>query len=86
MTQANYRPTLALKLASMQTPDAVESSALASFAGNNKEETIAHNLLLNPGEPSEMLVQLENLGSRPILNELKFATSSQTFLWCWRGQ
>lgn len=66
MTQANYRPTLALKLAPMQTPDGVESSALASFAGNNKEESIAHNLLLHPGEPGEMLVQLENLGSHPL--------------------
>lgn len=66
MTQANYRPTLALKLASMQTPEAVETSALASFAGNSKEEAIAHNLLLHPGEPGEMLVQLENLGSHPL--------------------
>lgn len=65
MTQANYRPTLALKLASMQPLEAVESSALASF-GNNKEESIAHNLLLHPGEPGEMLVQLENLGSHPV--------------------
>lgn len=66
MTQANYRPTLALKLASMQPPEAVQSSALASFAGNTKEESIAQNLLLHPGEPGEMLVQLENLGVRPL--------------------
>ncbi|MFB2835653.1 phage tail protein [Floridanema evergladense] len=66
MTQTNYRPTLALKLASMQTPDAVETSALASFGGNNQEEAIAQNLLLHPGEPGEMLVQLENLGSHPL--------------------
>jgi phage tail-like protein len=66
MTQSNYRPTLAIKLASMQPPEAADSSALAGFAGNNAEVAIANNLLLQPGEPGEMLLQLENLGSRPL--------------------
>lgn len=66
MTQSNYRPTLAIKLASMQPPEAADSSALAGFAANNTEVAIANNLLLQPGEPGEMLVQLENLGGRPL--------------------
>lgn len=66
MTQSNYRPTLAIKLASMQPKEAADASALAGFAGNNAEVAIANNLLLQPGEPGEMLVQLENLSSRPL--------------------
>ena len=66
MTQSNYRPTLAIKLASMQLPEAADASALAGFAGNNAEVAIANNLLLCPGEPGEMLLQLENLGGRPL--------------------
>jgi hypothetical protein len=66
MSQSNYRPTLAIKLASMQPPEAADASALAGFAGNNKEVVLANNLLLQPGEPGEMLVQLENLGSHPL--------------------
>ena len=66
MTQSNYRPTLAIKLASMQPPEAADSSALAGFAANNTEVAIANNLLLQPGEPGEMLVQLENLGGRSL--------------------
>jgi len=66
MSQSNYRPTLAIKLASMQPPEAPDASALAGFAGNNTEMAIANTLLLQPGEPGEMLVQLENLGGRPL--------------------
>lgn len=66
MSQSNYRPTLAIKLASMQPPEAADASALAGFAGNNAEVAIANNLLLCPGEPGEMLLQLENLGSRAL--------------------
>lgn len=68
MTQSNYRPTLAIaiKLASMQPPEASDTSALAGLAGNNASVAIANNLLLHPGEPGEMLVQLENLGARAL--------------------
>lgn len=66
MTQSNYRPTLAIKLASMQPPQATDASALGNFAGNSKEEQITNNLLLFPGEPGEMLVQLENKAGRPL--------------------
>jgi phage tail-like protein len=66
MSQSNYRPTLAIKLASMQPPEAPDSSALAGFAANNTEVAIANNLLLYPGEPGEMLVQLENLGTHSL--------------------
>ncbi len=66
MSQSNYRPTLAIKLASMQPPEAPDSSALAGFAANSAEVAIANNLLLYPGEPGEMLVQLENLGTHSL--------------------
>ncbi len=81
MTQSNYRPSIALKLASMQPPEASEASALASFSANSKEQPVANNLLLRPGEPGEMLVQLENLSARPLRWKLEiegdFAKS-----WC----
>ncbi|HAX74580.1 MAG TPA: phage tail protein [Cyanobacteria bacterium UBA11372] len=66
MTQSNYRPTLAIKLASMQPPQATDTSAITSFAGNTKEEQITNNLVLFPGEPGEMLVQLENKAGHPL--------------------
>lgn len=66
MSQSNCRPTLAIKLASMQPPEAADSSVPAGFAGNNAEVAIANNLLLYPGEPGEMLLQLENLGSHSL--------------------
>lgn len=50
----------------MQPVETTDSSAMASFAAGNIEEQIANNLLLRPGEPGEMLVQLENLGTRPL--------------------
>ncbi|MFB2891744.1 phage tail protein [Aerosakkonemataceae cyanobacterium BLCC-F50] len=61
MTQTNYRPTIALKFASMNILQATDASALKSFAGNNTTEIITNNLLLNPGKPSEILIELENL-------------------------
>lgn len=65
MTQASSRPTLALQLTSMQLPEAADSPAL-SLSGNETHDQVANNLLLKPGEPSEMLVKLENLGDIPL--------------------
>ncbi|NJK69607.1 MAG: hypothetical protein HC941_26565 [Microcoleus sp. SU_5_3] len=90
MTQSNYRPTLAIKFASMQPPEAVDSSALAGFAGNNAEVAIANNLLLYPGEPGEMLVHLENLGDRSLRWRLEIKIEGKENLhldWCsWRQE
>ena len=81
MTQSLYRPTLAIKLASMNLIEASDSSAIASFAGNNTEERINNNLLLCPGESSEMLIELENLGDRSLTFRLEIdGDFPQT--WC----
>lgn len=63
---ATSRPTLALKLASSQPFEAGDGVALAIKGADNKKSEPANDLLLHPGEPAEMLVQLENLGSRPL--------------------
>lgn len=55
MTQARSLPTLSLQLTSQQLLETVHPT---------KEEFLS--LLLRPGEPSDVLVQLENLWNRPI--------------------
>ena len=57
MTQARLSPTLNLRLTAMQLPEARVQAAAGHFTSNQQ-------LLLHPGEASEMLVQLENTGNR----------------------
>lgn len=73
MTQSLFRPTLAIKLSSMNLMEATDASAMASFAGNNTEERINNNLLVFPGESSEMLIELENLSDRSLTWWLEIA-------------
>lgn len=65
MTQAGSRPTLAVQLISMQSPEAANSAASA-LSGSGTHERAANDLLLHPGEPGEMLVKLENSGDRSV--------------------
>lgn len=81
MTQSVSRPTLAIKLSSMNLMEAGDSSAIASFAGNNKEERINNNLLVFPGEISEMLIELENLSDRALRWHLEI-TGDFPQTWC----
>ncbi len=61
MTQASSRPTLTLKLAPTR-PFTVVASETLTLNGSSISEPVLSDLLLHPGEPSEMLVHLENLG------------------------
>lgn len=61
--------------------EASDASAIASFAGNNQQERINNNLLLLPGETSEMLIELENLSDRPITWRLEI-TGEYPQNWC----
>ncbi|XWK89407.1 MAG: phage tail protein [Phormidium sp.] len=81
MTQTHYLPTVNIKLSSMNLMEASDSSAIASFAGNNQEELITNNLLLLPGETSEMLIELENLSDRSITWRLEI-TGDFPINWC----
>ncbi|GAA6615932.1 phage tail protein [Scytonema sp. NUACC26] len=63
MTQATSRPTIAISLTSMQSPEAFAGSALSLKSSKNDEVT-SNDLLLRPREPGQMLVTLENLGER----------------------
>lgn len=53
-----------LKLASMQIPEAIATVTL-SLKGNQQEEVAAQTLLLHPGEPGEIAMQLKNLSKTP---------------------
>ncbi|BAY81559.1 hypothetical protein NIES267_10360 [Calothrix parasitica NIES-267] len=69
MTQSQSNQLLSLQLTPMQIPEAVpqsvQSGSLAGM-GTQVNSSGQHNLLVHPGEPSEMIVQLKNLGSRPV--------------------
>jgi phage tail-like protein len=68
MTQARSGQTLRLQLTPMQLADTALTAGSAPTANMATTDTtpIAYNLLLHPGEPSEMVVQIENLGTRPL--------------------
>ncbi len=71
MTQSQSNQLLSLQLTPMQIPEALpqqsgqQSGAWAGM-GTNDNLSLKHNLLVHPGEASEMIVQLSNLGSRPL--------------------
>ncbi len=69
MTQSQSRQTISLQLTPMQVPEALPAELGASSAswGDTRELTsipASRSLLLYPGEPSEIVVQIKNLGSR----------------------
>jgi phage tail-like protein len=64
MTQALSGRPLRLQITPMQIPEATAPSGLALDAIAPAMVELDLNLLLHPGEPSEMLVQLENTGNR----------------------
>ncbi|HEY9625319.1 MAG TPA: phage tail protein [Crinalium sp.] len=64
MTQALSGRPLRLQITPMQVPEAVAPAGLALDAIAPAMRELDLNLLLRPGEPTEMLVQLENTGSR----------------------
>jgi phage tail-like protein len=63
MTQARSSPAISLLLTPMQIPEALPHAALPHAASATSP---TRNLVLRPGEPSELVVQIRNLGDRPL--------------------
>jgi phage tail-like protein len=71
MIQATIRPKWDIKLTAMQSPEAREASALSLKAIAN-EEPLDKSLLLRPGEPGEILIQIRNLSEeQPLCWQIK---------------
>lgn len=75
MTQSHKSQLLSLQLTPMQIPEAIPSEVKRPTSwggmGASAQERLNLNLLLRPGEPSEMMVQVRNMGSRPIQLDLQ---------------
>jgi phage tail-like protein len=71
MTQARSSQSLYLRLTPMQFSEATPTPGI-ELAGTmaTTTATTGCNVLLHPGEPSEMVVQLENLGNRTLQLDL----------------
>jgi hypothetical protein len=64
MTQARFSQNLRLQLTPMQLSEAAPRAGLAQTGSLATDTTSTGcQLFLHPGEPSEMVVQIENLGT-----------------------
>lgn len=70
MVQSRSSPIVRLMLTPMQIPQALPVSSLV-FAGEETMDTTGSSLLLHPGQPSEMILQVQNLTRRPLQLNLK---------------
>ncbi|MBD2359078.1 phage tail protein [Tolypothrix sp. FACHB-123] len=83
MVQSRHSPAVEIQLTPMQIPEAVPGAGL-SFAGPEGMNATAYNLLLHPGQPSEMIVHLKNLEDRPLRLSLKVEGEFPS-QWCQIG-
>ena len=65
-------PPLAIQIASMRLPEAIESEAL-SVSFSRREETSNQDLWLYPGEPEQILVTVENTNHRNHNRNLRYS-------------
>ncbi|NMG10096.1 phage tail protein [Brasilonema sp. UFV-L1] len=65
MVQSRSSPAVRIVLTPMQIPEALPVSSLTSSPLESMD-VVGTNLLLHPGEPSEMIVQVQNLERRPL--------------------
>lgn len=70
MVQSRSSSNIRIQLTPMQIPEAVPGAGLA-FAGPESMDVAGHSLLLHPGQPSEMIVQVQNLEQRPLRLSLR---------------
>ena len=82
MIEAISRPTLEFSLTSMQLPEVGASNAL-SLKDSTIDEQVGKELLLQPGQPGEMLVTLENSASRPLRWKLEIEGNFPGHWCCW---
>ena len=86
MVQSRSSPALRIQLTPMQIPEAVPLAglALAGPSGIATEVTSGPSLLLHPGEPSEMVVQVRNLEQRTLRLNLRVEGDFPAH-WCQIG-
>ncbi len=70
MVQTRTNQAFSLQLSPMRIPEAVPNAGL-SLASQENIEIAGANLLLHPGEPSEMIVQVKNLAQRTLQLNLR---------------
>ncbi|MBF2064580.1 MAG: phage tail protein [Calothrix sp. C42_A2020_038] len=76
--------TISLQLTPMRIPEAVPSAGFAFANQENINETTGTSLLLHPGEPSELIVQIKNLTQRNLQLDL-IVEGDFPRQWCWVG-
>lgn len=84
MTQASSSQFLLLTLLPMRLPEADPSLLPIPFGKADALKPDGKNLLLLPGEPSEMLIKLENRGTRTLELNLEL-TGNFPLEWCRLG-
>jgi phage tail-like protein len=70
MLQSRLNSDVRIVLTPMRIPEASPVSSL-TFADSENIGVLQSNLLLHPGEPSEMIVQVQNLAKHPLQLNLK---------------
>ncbi len=84
MVQIRTTPTISLQLTPMRIPEAVPSAGFSFANQENIDEITSTSLLLQPGEPSELMVQIKNLTQRNLQLELMVEGDFPSE-WCWVG-
>ncbi|MGB6300596.1 MAG: phage tail protein [Rivularia sp. (in: cyanobacteria)] len=74
MVRSVSNSPIQIDLNPMQIPEALPGNALG-FTGSQKIEVIEHNLVLRPGQPSEIIVNLKNLTANALNIELQVETN-----------
>jgi phage tail-like protein len=70
MVQSRSSPTIRIQLTPMQIPEAIPGAGL-TFDRPEKMDAVTKSLVLHPGEPSEMIVQVDNLKNRALRVNLR---------------
>ncbi|MHC5826222.1 MAG: phage tail protein, partial [Nostoc sp.] len=83
MVQSRSSPAVRVLLTPMQIPEALPVSNLTFGISESMDVALPH-LLLHPGEPSEMIVQVQNLERRPLRMSLRVEGDFPSS-WCQIG-
>ncbi len=83
MVQSRSSPAVRILLTPMQIPEALPLSSL-TFGLSESMDVAGTNLLLHPGEPSEMIVQVQNLSRHPLRMSLRVEGDFPSS-WCQIG-
>lgn len=81
MTQSRSTQAISLQLTPMQIPDALPEQSQLQSVLVDKDPATNLNLLLRPGEPSELVVQIRNLAANRLLIDLR-VEGNFPLEWC----